>query len=513
MPTLHGTASAVSPASRTRGRFAPGATTDPATKGVSVSVAEPIRRILRGRRQREWTDVVADYLARPLDWWGADAPRHADKVERKKRAIRARDGLDDATIVDAVVDMAAKRRVGRPAPVSITGLGGSGSHWLAAMLDDAADLVSAGEVYVPRTLLDEFEGMSDADQACAVDAITVLHAWPRSTDVWALGTINCAAGMRLLARHRRWFPNAVTVHLRRDPRDQVLSVTFRKPRFRRYVAPEATDEEYLRRMMRRNMTAYRELRDAADDVDVVCRYEALRIDPRPVLRQILAALGHPVDDDRLEQAVIDHAAETIRAGGAGTASNLDEGGRAVSWRELEDPALRRTLHAGLIDAICGLGYQPGDCMGSHLPDAGLPARTYTFASRPPGSLYQRVDGTWLPLDTSRQAISVAAGVPVLLRIGTDDAVDLRVLRDRGAGDVQALCLAGNPRADDGALAHMSAMTGLQTVDLAATTVTDDGLAHLEGLTELQQINLAGTRTTPHGRSRLAATLPQVTIWT
>lgn len=478
-----------------------------------MSVAEPIRRILRGRRQREWTDLVTGYLTRPLDWWGADAPRHADKVERKKRAIRARDGLDDTEIIDVVVDMAAKRRTARPAPVYITGLGGSGSHWLAAMLNDAADLVSAGEVYVPRTLLDEFEGMSDADQACVVDAISVLHAWPRSTDVWALGTINCAAGVRLLGHHRRWFPAAVTVHLRRDPRDQVLSVTFRKPRFRRYDAPDATDEEYLRRMMRRNVTAYRELRAAAGDVDIVARYEALGIDPRPVLRQIIDALGHTVDEERLERAVARHDAATIRAHGGAGGSNLDEGGPAASWRHLADPARQRTLHAGLIDVVCGLGYRPGDCMGTHLPDARLPARTYTFTTRPPGSLYQRVDGTWLPLDTTRPAVSVAAGVPVLLRIGTDDAVDLRVLRDRGAGDVQALCLAGNPRVDDGALAHVSAMTGLQTIDLAGTAVTDAGLVHLEQLTRLQQTNLADTATTPHGRSRLAAALPQLTMWT
>lgn len=478
-----------------------------------MSVAEPVRRILRARRQREWSDLVTDYLGHPLGWWGADAPRHAEKVERKKRAIRSRDGLDDPDIIAAVVDMAAKRRTARPSPVYVTGLGGSGSHWLAAMLDDAADLVSAGEVYVPRALLDEFDGLSDADQACAVDAISVLHAWPRSTDVWALGTINCAAGVRLLAHHRRWFPDAVTVHLRRDPRDQVLSVTFRKPRFRRYVAPDATDEEYLGRMMRRNVAAYREFRAAASDVDVIARYEALRIDPRPVLRQIIGALGHTVDEERLEQAVVRYDAATIRAGGGSGDSNLDEGGRAASWRRLADPARQRTLHAGLIDAVCGLGYEPGDCMGTHLPDATLPDRTYTFATRPPGSLYQRVDGTWLPLDASRPAVSVAAGVPVLLRIGTDDAVDLRVLRDRGATDVQALCLAGNPRVDDGALAHVSAMTGLQTIDLAGTAVTDAGLVHLETLAGLQQISLADTATTAHGRSRLAAALPQLTMWT
>lgn len=57
------------------------------------------------------------------------------------------------------------------------------------------------------------------------------------------------------------------------------------------------------------------------------------------------------------------------------------------------------------------------------------------------------------------------------------------------------------------------MTGLQTIDLAGTAVTDAGLVHLEALTGLQQINLADTATTPHGRARLAAALPQLTTWT
>lgn len=482
-------------------------------QGASVSVAEPIRRILRTRRRRGWTDIVTDYMARPSDWWGADAPRHADKLGRKKRAIRSRDGLDDADIIDAVVDMAAKRRVARPAPVYISGLGGSGSHWLADMLGDATDLVPAGEVYVPRTLLDEFSTLSDVDQACAVDAIHILHGWPRSSDVWALGTINCAAGVRTLARSRRWFPNAVTVHLRRDPRDQVLSVTFRKPGFRRYLAPDASDDEYLRRMMRRNMTAYREFRAATGDIDITCRYEALQMDPRPVLRQVIEALHLVVDDERVEQAVIDHDARTLRAADTTAATNLDEGGRARSWRDLSDPARQRTLHAGLVDAICGLGYPPGDCIGAHLPDPALPPRTFTFSSPPPGSLYQRIGGTWLPLDTTRQAVSVEAGTPVLLRIGVGDATDLRVLRDRAAADVQALCLAGNPRVDDTALTHLGAMTGLQTIDIAGTAVTDDGLGALEAVTGLQQVSLAGTATTPQGRSRLAAALPQLTMWT
>lgn len=478
-----------------------------------MTVAEPLRRMLRTRQRRDWTDIVAAYLADPLRYWTADAPRHAEKLERKKQAVRQRDGLDDDAIIAEVLRIAVRRRIQRPPPLYITGLGGSGSHWLAGMLDEASDLVTAGEVYVPRTLLDELDELSDVDQACAIDAVHILHAWPRSADVWALGIINCAAGVRALARQSRWFPDATMVHLRRDPRDQVLSVTFRKPRFRRYFAPDATDDEYLRRMIRRSVTAYRESLAATDLIDLIVRYEDLVRDPRPALREVLTATGQPIDAQRLETAVVHQRADTIRSGGGAAATNLDEGGRAPSWRDLADPARRRALHVGLVDVIHGYGYPPGDCLGSHVPDGELPQRTLSFASGAPGPLYQRVAGTWVPIDTARSPVHVEAGRPVLLRVGNDDAVDLRVLRSLGTSDIQALCLAGNARVDNTTMTHVATMTGLQTLDIADTTVSDAGLGHLSGLVALQQVNLAQTPTTAWGRADLAARLPQLTIWT
>ncbi|CAN5898623.1 hypothetical protein BH23ACT10_BH23ACT10_03620 [soil metagenome] len=478
-----------------------------------MTVAEPLRRMLRTRARRDWTEIVSGYLADPLRYWTADTPRHADKLERKKRAVRRRDGLDDATMIAEVVRMAVRRRIQRPAPVYITGLGGTGSHWLAGMLDAATDVVTAGEVYVPRTLTDELHDLSDIDQACAIDAIHLLHAWPRSTDVWALGVINCAAGVRLLPQHARWFPNATMIHLRRDPRDQVLSVTFRKPRFRHYLAPDATDDEYLRRMIHRGVTAYRESSTAAVHIDVTVRYEELLRDPRPALRDILTALGRPRDDQRIDQAVQRHDTDALRADTASTATNLDEGGRSRSWHDLDDPACQRVLHAGLADVIHGYGYPPDDCMGSHVPDGDLPDRTLTFTTPPPGPLYERITGTWTPIDTDRPDLHVAAGRAVLLRVGTNDVPDLRVLRTLSTTDVQALCLAGNRHVGDAAMGHVATLSGLATLDIANTGVTDAGLAHLSGLDALQQVNLAQTSTTARGRADLAAQLPQLTIWT
>ncbi len=456
--------------------------------------------------------MATAYLTAPLAYWGPDAPRHADKLERRKQAIRDRDGLGDQAIVSEVLRMAARRRAQRPAPVFVAGLGGSGSHWLAGMLEDATDLVAAGEVYLPRALLDELDGLSDADQACVIDAVHLMHGWPRSAGAWALGLINNAAGVGMLPRYLRWFPDATVVHLRRDPRDQVLSVTFRKPEFRRYVAASASDDQYLQRMIRRNAAAYRAYLAARELVDVTCRYEDLLDDPRPALHAVLAALRHDIDEQRVELAIERHDADAIRAGRSTVTSNLHGGGAAPSWRDLRDRARQRVLHAGLADVIHGFGYPPGDCMGSHLPDGDLPDRSLAFPAGQPGLLYERRDGTWRRWDTDRSRVHLTAGTAVLLRIGTEDA-DLRGLRDLAAGDVQALCLAGNTRLGDEAVAHVSGMTGLQTLDLADTAVTDGGLAQLARLRGLQQINLAGTATTARGRADLAARLPQVTIWT
>jgi hypothetical protein len=168
----------------------------------------------------------------------------------------------------------------------------------------------------------------------------------------------------------------------------------------------------------------------------------------------------------------------------------------------------------LVDVIHGLGYPPGDCMGTPLPDHTLPARTLPRDDSPPGPLYQRVGGSWIPLDGDGEGDrAVAAGVPVMLRVGTGTgAGDLAALARYGGDSVQALCLAANARVDDDAMRHLSGLTGLRTLDLARTQVTDAGLDHLRHLAQLQQLHLAATGTTPQGRSRLTSRLPQLTIW-
>jgi hypothetical protein len=106
------------------------------------------------------------------------------------------------------------------------------------------------------------------------------------------------------------------------------------------------------------------------------------------------------------------------------------------------------LHMHLVDVIHGLGYTPGDCMGTHLPDGNLPSRAITLRGGAPGPLYQRVDGMWHRLDPAQGTVTVPDGTSVLLHIGSDDPGDLRALGKFGGDGLQALCLAGNGAVDD-----------------------------------------------------------------
>jgi hypothetical protein len=107
---------------------------------------------------------------------------------------------------------------------------------------------------------------------------------------------------------------------------------------------------------------------------------------------------------------------------------------------------------------------------------------------------------------------VPAGTRVLLRIGADNPGDLHALASCGSNDLQVLCLAGNAGVDDQAMRHVHGLSGLRTLDLARTGVTDAGLRPLASLEQLEQINLTDTRTTAQGRARLAAQVPDLTIW-
>jgi Leucine-rich repeat (LRR) protein len=92
----------------------------------------------------------------------------------------------------------------------------------------------------------------------------------------------------------------------------------------------------------------------------------------------------------------------------------------------------------------------------------------------------------------------AQGIP---GIQFPDAKDADIAHLKGLTGLKSLDL-GTSQVTDTGLGQMTALTGLQTLDLGGTRVTDSGLQHLTVLTELQELDLQRTRVTDVGLSHL-----------
>lgn len=314
------------------------------------------------------------YVDDPHRFWSGASLRQADKLEQKKRSISARTGWPLHEVADRTLDLARSRS--SPHAVYVTGLGGSGSHWLAGMLGDLPGFFDAGEVYFPPRLTESLDANPESASA-VVDALHVIHA--RSEVTESARPVNCAAGAAWTGRYLTWDPQAAVVYLIRDPRDQVLSTTFRKGEYRSYLDVQ-DDYEYLRHrceLSRSDRSAYVGGGIAAD---VTVRYEDLRLAPVAAIERILEAVGTEVDPQLVRSVAEDYDAELIREGRSDRVGNLNLDHGLRSWQR-ESPRWTTAIHAELATVIEDLGYPLGRCLVDPIRDASM---TQAPEAPPPG---------------------------------------------------------------------------------------------------------------------------------
>ena len=87
----------------------------------------------------------------------------------------------------------------------------------------------------------------------------------------------------------------------------------------------------------------------------------------------------------------------------------------------------------------------------------------------------------------------------------------KLVGDDFFADVVRVSLPYRRRVDDVFLKRLMALTGLRSLRLSGTQVTDEGLKHLEGLTKLEHLELDGTEVTDEGIEELRKALPNCDI--
>lgn len=403
-------------------------------------------------------EALRQYIDDPFRFWEGHSARQAEKLARKLELWASRHGWSPVEVADRVLDAAHERSPN--SPVYITGLGGSGSHWLAGMLADTGRFFYVGEVYFPPALADALD--DDPEAPIIVDALHLLHH-PDGLPVAGERAVNCAAGSAWIYRRIHWDPGAHSVYLIRDPRDQVLSTTFRKDEYRRFVAPDVDDRAYLEHRVQLNLTDRRHYVGGGINADVIVRYENLRADAHRELSRVLAAVGEKVEDDVVAEAVRRHDARRIAEAKEAPVGNLNLQHGLKSWADLP-PEWVTAIHAELIDVIEELGYPFGPCVSAPMGD--LEGRPFV-GDIPPGiELRGWANNSWDP--------EQAEG-PWLAEVRYDEPTHAAWLAE---APIEAVCAARLGRVEDRWLRSVLDNESVRILDLGTVALSSGQFALL-----------------------------------
>ena len=292
----------------------------------------------------DWQLELRRYAKAPLEAWPRESPLQAHKlVEAINRHCQGR-GLGQHELLASVIATATGRTQSRPPTLFLINCGSSGSHWVEAMLSALPGIHACGEVYVPPGLGTSLAAADEQARACWLDALHQLHV-ERSVPV--------AVGDVLINSAHSWNPHdlmgasALPVLLVRDPLEVVISRTFRKPRLRRHLTPDASDREYLDRNVAMVEKFYR---SALRRRPVQVRYEEFVTDPASALARLLGLLGRSEDPALLEGIARQYSADSQARAGK-RLSNVYQGARMPA-----EPDLLATAAEQLSKLRADMGY-------------------------------------------------------------------------------------------------------------------------------------------------------------
>jgi hypothetical protein len=433
--------------------------------------------------QQDTLALLKAYFAAPETYWPEQKQFQASKARTTWQRWSDAMAASGDWLAEVARTVEANSRL---STLYVSGLGGSGSHWLGAMLADCQPSVICGEVYFPDAIVARLESCGRAEARSLVLTYQLLHSHPQALGKAATARflINTAAGIHRADRYRSWEPDAAVIYLARDPRDQVMSTTFRKAAFRDRVFADLSDEEYLAVRIHTSVRSYEHVIALQMPPTATVKYEDLRTRAADALGDIFAALRLPVAPEVLQRAADDHDAGRIRQGLSDkTRSNLDRGGKAQGWQRDADAVLAVRFHVHLQDAIFGLGYAIPDPWAAavaatpQVPPAAPPSGTYVVGLR---------DGDWRKIEGAGGSFDATA--LRVLRLHVVTAPDIEWINRTG---VRIVSLAVNAKLAKLDFARLPPLQAIDTLDISGLALPDKALAWL-GRSRIATLRANGT---------------------
>lgn len=302
----------------------------------------------RRRIASETVALTRRYLTQPEPFWEGHHDRQVRKLRGMLRSATP-PGERPGDVVDEILAIARLRTHHAPAPLYLSNIGSSGSHWLEALLALATDMHACGEVYFPRGLLESLP--AGADVEFFVHAVLALHTG-RSGPELVSGRFVNSAHVGNISRIASHTPGALKVLLIRHPVNIVMSRTLRKTEYRLDVARGLDDRAYLELNCQQVERFYHST--AQEVFDATLSYEDLLAAPAHTLGLLIERLGMRSTPEVIDRAVESTSAEAIK--GAAQRGEKPSTNLFLGADPAPDPTLEQTARQRLAECCRRLGY-------------------------------------------------------------------------------------------------------------------------------------------------------------
>ena len=267
-------------------------------------------------------DIMEDYISN-TEQYGDE--KLVDKLLSRIESKLVSKGMSAKEYVQYLFNLAEKRIKSRATNIFLMNIGSSGSHWIEAMLDEFPEIHCINEVYFPKILRKKVKNLDGHALNLMMNVIHLAHL-KTDEELQFDSIIVNSAHVLGTDFYRKCDNSCMCIMLARDPYDIVVSRTFRKNSYREYIAPAATDLEYLELNIFRVNRFYN--RHLEENFNGIIKYEHFIKDGINSITDLLKTIGvKSIDNKLVREICYKHDRNTIISGKSKNAANLYTGER------------------------------------------------------------------------------------------------------------------------------------------------------------------------------------------